>query len=128
MVSMNQVIQSIIAGGFTAISFIVLGMIVGALNGIIDLGVATWTILAILVVLPIIGIKASAFRLPDLLTNIGFTAAIALVIAGLFPQANFLAAPFEASVGGTVVGLIAVLLHLAGSVALGNRIRSAVKI
>ena len=128
MVNVDQVISSSISGAFTAGAFIVLGLVVGVLNGIIGFGVATWTILAILLLLSAAGIKLKVFRLPELLVSLGFTGAILSILVFLVPALSPVLAPFEASLGSNVIEFIAILLHLSGAVTLGGMVRQRLKI
>lgn len=117
----NTVNGLVIAG-----AFVVLSILVNILNGIIAFGVPIWTIIAAVIVLPLAGITTKILSMQNLL-GMALSVAIVGIIAAFIPAAQFLFAPFTASITG-LVGLIAVLLHLGAAVSLREKVKQMAKI
>ena len=125
MVKAKDIIPSAIDGFLIAGAFILLGIGVAALNGVLALSIEIWTIIAMAIILPLIGLKMRKITLQTIV-GLGLSVAIVGIIAIFVPAAAFLFAPFTTSIS-SIVGLIAVVMQLGVSMVLADIVKSKIK-
>lgn len=123
MVGAKEILPATVSGVLIALVFIALGLLVNFLEGLFSISVPIWTIIATVIILPLVGVKAKMLTMNKLL-GLGLSVAIIGIIAMFVPAAQFLFDPFTTGVTN-IVGLIAVLLHLSAAMVLADKLRAA---
>ena len=126
MVQTKDILPAAIDGVLIAAAFIVLGLIVAFLNGLLALSVPIWTIIATVIILPLVGISSKQMNMNTLL-GLGLSVAIVGIIAIIIPAASFLFTPFQTGIS-SVLDLIAVLLHLGAAIAITGMAKKQLKV
>lgn len=126
MVKIKDLIPSAIDGALIAGAFIVIGMVVVFLNGLVTLSVPIWTIITMAIVLPLVGLKMRKITLQTII-GLGLSVAIVGIIAAFVPQTAFLFEPFTTPIGN-LVGLIAVVMQLGAAMVLADIVKAKIKV
>ena len=125
MVTAKDLVPSAIDGFLIAGAFILLGTAVAFINSAFALSIEIWTIIAMAVILPLIGLKMRKVTLQTIV-GLGLSVAIVGIIAIFVPAAAFLFAPFTTSIS-SIVGLIAVVMQLGAAMVIADMAKKAIK-
>jgi len=127
-VFLNAIKKEGLNGLALALGFLIVGIVYGITSGILSfVDTATASIIVSLVALPLIGIRAEIFSLPNFIIRIGWGAAVLGVVAAFVPAVQPLLAPFTAGFS-SVIGFVAILLQLGVAATLGDKMLKAVKL